>query len=134
MPADSVMAFDCSKKYCSQMSSCKEAVYKLKTCGFKQLDRDNDGIPCEVKCGDLKRLSGITLWSQQGGGLPELRGSVGNAKIINISPACKPKKTCKQMKSCAEVAFYLNLCPGSKLALGENNTPCPSVCKRQVKQ
>ena len=42
---------DCSKKkYCKQMKSCKEAKEYLKKCGFKNLDMDNDGIPCENVC------------------------------------------------------------------------------------
>lgn len=40
-----------SKKYCSQMSSCKEAKKYLLQCGLKSLDSDGDGIPCEALCG-----------------------------------------------------------------------------------
>jgi hypothetical protein len=39
-----------SKRYCSQMTSCKEAKYYLNVCGLKKLDRDRDGIPCEKLC------------------------------------------------------------------------------------
>lgn len=42
--------FDCKRKYCKSMSSCQEAVYKLTVCGYKGLDRDQDGIPCEAIC------------------------------------------------------------------------------------
>lgn len=42
--------FDCAKKTCKKMSSCAEACYKFKVCGHKQLDRDNDDIPCENVC------------------------------------------------------------------------------------
>jgi hypothetical protein len=43
-------AYDCSKKYCKNMSSCEEAYYKLEKCGHSRLDRDKDGIPCENVC------------------------------------------------------------------------------------
>ncbi len=39
-----------SKRYCKQMTSCKEARYYFKQCGLKKLDRDKDGIPCENVC------------------------------------------------------------------------------------
>ena len=40
---------DCSKT-CSEMSSCEEAYYQLKTCGCGRRDGDNDGVPCEDIC------------------------------------------------------------------------------------
>lgn len=41
---------DCSKKHCSEMSSCDEARYYLSVCGKKALDGNADGIPCERLC------------------------------------------------------------------------------------
>ena len=38
------------KKYCTQMQSCEEALFYLKKCNLKRLDRDRDGIPCEKIC------------------------------------------------------------------------------------
>lgn len=43
--------FDCSKKYCKQMSSCEEAYHYLKKCGRSNFDKDKDGVPCENVCG-----------------------------------------------------------------------------------
>lgn len=40
-----------SSTTCSEMSSCAEAYACLKA-GSTQLDRDNDGIPCESICGE----------------------------------------------------------------------------------
>lgn len=40
-----------AKRFCSQMSSCAEAVYHLRTCGQRSLDGDGDGKPCERLCG-----------------------------------------------------------------------------------
>jgi len=43
--------YRCGKKrYCSQMTSCEEAVFYYRVCGLKRLDRDRDGIPCEKLC------------------------------------------------------------------------------------
>ncbi|PKO41198.1 MAG: hypothetical protein CVU30_14470 [Betaproteobacteria bacterium HGW-Betaproteobacteria-3] len=41
-------AFQCDgRKYCSQMTSCKEAKFFLKNCPGVEMDGDHDGIPCE---------------------------------------------------------------------------------------
>ena len=40
----------CSKKRCSEMTSCEEAMYHLTRCGIKSLDGDGDGTPCEQLC------------------------------------------------------------------------------------
>ena len=42
------------RKTCGQMDSCKEAMYRLNTCGHRQLDGDRDGIPCEKLCGNSR--------------------------------------------------------------------------------
>ena len=46
-----VAEVDCSaKRYCKDMSICEEAKAYLVQCGFKNLDRDGDGVPCEALC------------------------------------------------------------------------------------
>lgn len=35
------------RKYCSQMTSCSEAKYFLKSCPGVKMDGNNDGVPCE---------------------------------------------------------------------------------------
>jgi len=40
-----------SKRYCTEMNSCDEAMYYFETCNLDRLDGDNDGIPCESLCG-----------------------------------------------------------------------------------
>jgi len=36
------------KRYCSQMTSCKEAKHYLKLCGkYARMDGNHDGVPCE---------------------------------------------------------------------------------------
>lgn len=50
--AKSGESFSCgSKRYCRQMVSCEEANFYLKQCGLSKLDKDGDGVPCEVLCG-----------------------------------------------------------------------------------
>ncbi|TFW71497.1 nuclease [Methylotenera oryzisoli] len=50
--ANSAEGFSCgSKRYCRQMVSCEEARFYLKQCGLHKLDKDGDGVPCEVLCG-----------------------------------------------------------------------------------
>ena len=40
--------YHCSGKiYCSEMTSCEEAVYYQVNCPNTKMDGDNDGIPCE---------------------------------------------------------------------------------------
>ena len=39
-----------TKKYCSQMTSCAEAMFYLTSCGLNTLDGDSDGVPCEALC------------------------------------------------------------------------------------
>lgn len=47
-----VQGFKCgTKRFCKQMNSCREAMFYLKTCGVRRLDRDKDGVPCESICG-----------------------------------------------------------------------------------
>jgi len=45
--------FQCSGKvYCSQMTSCKEALFYQKNCPGTKMDGDGDNIPCEEQwCG-----------------------------------------------------------------------------------
>ena len=39
-----------AKRYCRQMTSCKEARAYLRRCGLRTLDHDHDGVPCEKLC------------------------------------------------------------------------------------
>ena len=47
--------FKCEqKRFCREMSSCKEAYFYLNKCGLYRLDGDHDGIPCESICGHYR--------------------------------------------------------------------------------
>jgi cold shock CspA family protein len=40
--------FKCEgKTQCSEIASCKEAIFYQENCGNTEIDEDNDGIPCE---------------------------------------------------------------------------------------
>ncbi|WP_327440310.1 excalibur calcium-binding domain-containing protein [Pseudomonas donghuensis] len=42
--------FKCDgRKYCSQMTSCKEAKNFLQNCPGMEMDGDYDGVPCEAQ-------------------------------------------------------------------------------------
>lgn len=51
MPTSTVSSpFQCDgRKYCSQMTSCKEAKYFAKNCPGTEMDGDGDGTPCEAQ-------------------------------------------------------------------------------------
>ncbi len=40
----------CVEKKCSEIKTCEEAKFLLKTCGYQKLDKDKNGIPCESLC------------------------------------------------------------------------------------
>lgn len=45
---DSAHRFSCDgRRYCSQMTSCGEAIYFLRNCPDTEMDGDHDGVPCE---------------------------------------------------------------------------------------
>jgi endonuclease YncB( thermonuclease family) len=51
-PRQSSQSFECGKKkYCTEMTSCEEALFHLEECGLSRLDGDSDGVPCEALCG-----------------------------------------------------------------------------------
>jgi len=40
--------FTCDgREYCSQMTSCEEAIFFIQNCPNTKMDGDHDGIPCE---------------------------------------------------------------------------------------
>ena len=50
---DSTPAFRCDGRvYCSEMTSCDEAMFFLRNCPGVKMDGEGDGIPCEKQwCG-----------------------------------------------------------------------------------
>lgn len=48
IPTPTTQGFQCSgKRFCSQMTSCDEAIFYLKHCPGVEIDGDHDGAPCE---------------------------------------------------------------------------------------
>ena len=53
VPPDSAQYRCDGRMHCSQMTSCDEAKFFLRTCPGTQMDGDSDGIPCEQQwCGN----------------------------------------------------------------------------------
>jgi hypothetical protein len=48
-PAERTAAACGSKRYCREMVSCEEARHYLSAWGLTRLDRESDGVPCEVR-------------------------------------------------------------------------------------
>lgn len=42
--------YSCISKKCKDIKTCEEAKFLLSECGFKHLDRNGDGQPCESLC------------------------------------------------------------------------------------
>lgn len=118
------------------MSSCAEAQYKYAECGHKNLDRDKDGIPCEVVCGDSldiykkRRRTGEALPSSVVAPTPQ-GILVGNSASDAASLSCAGKRRCGQMVSCKEARFYLSKCGLSSLDNDGDGTPCEDLCRNQ---
>jgi len=50
-PDEDALDFVCgAKRYCRQMTGCREARFHLESCGLTRLDGDGDGTPCEALC------------------------------------------------------------------------------------
>lgn len=48
--------FTCDgRQYCSQMTSCEEAMYFLENCPDVKMDGERDGIPCERQWCERRR-------------------------------------------------------------------------------
>jgi hypothetical protein len=118
------------------MSSCAEAHHKYAVCGYANLDRDKDGIPCEGVCGNSldiykkRRRDGDVLPSSVAA--PNVQGIfVGNPARLASPFSCAGKRRCGQMISCNEARFYLSKCGLSSLDNDRDGTPCEGLCRDQ---
>ncbi|MEO8420110.1 MAG: excalibur calcium-binding domain-containing protein [Hyphomicrobium sp.] len=130
-------AFDCTEKYCTQMSSCAEAHHHFTVCGEAERDADNDGIPCENVCGktleEYRRFRGPNappsvdpVPEQQSPGVNEHGMSPPPPAQSNLQ--CGGKRKCGQMASCEEARFYLSSCGVRSLDRDGDGVPCESLC------
>ncbi len=131
---NSARAFDCARKYCKRMSSCAEAHHRYAVCGYKSLDRDKDGIPCENLCRDsldiYKKRRRAEEVSPASVVAPGKQGFlVGNPSSGAGSLSCAGKRRCGQMVSYKEARFYLSKCGLSSLDKNKDGTPCEDLCR-----
>ena len=113
------------RKTCGQMRDCAEAYYFFKTCGHKERDGDDDGIPCERICGKTIGTMKARLRASAPpvGGLTLAGGRSGGFK-------CSGKTRCRQMVSCAEAKFYLNQCGLKQIDGNRDGIPCSGLCRK----
>jgi len=139
------LGFDCTKKYCREMSSCAEARYQFETCGYRNLDGDNDGVPCENVCGqspaenrgDRAGQPTLPLAAPLSQGKPDAGLAVREHGLMpENSPeagsgakwACGAKRRCTEMQSCEEARFYLTKCGVRSLDRDRDGVPCETLC------
>lgn len=139
--------FDCAKKYCREMSSCAEARYQFETCGYHNLDGDNDGVPCENVCGqspveergDSARPPALPFVAPLDKATPNTGSAASEHGLITApTPApeatseaawvCGSKRRCTEMQSCEEARFYLTKCGVRSLDRDRDGVPCESLC------
>jgi hypothetical protein len=93
----------CDGRTCSDMANCNQAKACL-AAGYDNLDRDNDGVPCESICS-----SGTVFRSA------DTSGSCGGAT------KCDQMTSCEQARAC--------LAAGLRRLDGDNDgVPCESIC------
>ena len=44
--------------------------------------------------------------------------------------SCDEQKYCKEMRSCAEAKYHLNVCAEGRLDRDKDGIPCENVCRR----
>jgi Excalibur calcium-binding domain len=147
--AAGAQTFDCSDVYCTKLTSCAEAYYKLLVCNQSVRDNDNDSIPCENLCtnsSDTAKQRMIAGWPK-GLALPQTLLAVpnpdGNKEGLGIVPdafadpqrqgqpfTCAVRKSkCNDMISCDEAKFYLNSCGMARLDGDGDGRPCNALCR-----
>jgi len=153
------LALECTGATCRYLESCEQATYELYVCGASQRDGDNDGIPCEILCGE----DGSRYRDFLGRTFPDLlaafESTSGNASILApnapqdmdqqkalaLTPqvrsapssgesagwACGEKRRCRQMTSCEEARFHLEVCGARGLDGNGDGIPCNSLCRKR---
>lgn len=116
-------------KLCAQMRYCAEADFYFRQCRDTERDADHDGIPCETLCGSdmatyLMRRAVVGESSEDGLGL--MSPNLGTADPRAFTCA---KRSCKQMRSCAEARYHLTQCGQSNLDRDGDGVPCEALCR-----
>jgi hypothetical protein len=120
----------------------------MTACGQRQLDRDGDGIPCEVVCGKSLESMRSRMTAQPFATAPATALAATDRdpalQTANIAPEprqtqssvdtsafkCGDKRTCSEMTSCEEARFHHTQCGIKRLDGTGNGIPCKSLCTR----
>jgi len=63
-----------------------------------------------------------------GGAAPEAQACVADGTVLAQAYSCTPRKTCKQMSSCAEARYRLEVCGDGRLDGDHDGVPCETLC------
>ena len=121
--------FSCSpRKSCSEMSSCAEAIFYRTQCQRGDLDRDNDGVPCEGICPSVAVQQQVQAPAQKPAA-PVQQPAQSEAPA-QPSYSCDCSKTCPNL-TCEEAQYQLNVC-GCKRRDGspKDGIACNKQCGR----
>ena len=121
--------FSCSpRKSCSEMSSCAEAIFYRTQCQRGDLDRDNDGVPCEGICPSVAVQQPVQAPAQKPAA-PVQQPAQSEAPA-QPSYSCDCSKTCPNL-TCEEAQYQLNVC-GCKRRDGspKDGIACNKQCGR----
>lgn len=127
-PCAPAAAFDCAPATCPQIKTCAEARYKLEVCHDNARDADNDGIPCEDVCGKDKETYTARANADSGSGTVFGQGLTTVPAPLTLF-TCAGKRTCKEMISCEEATYYLNICGVKSLDRDHDGRPCNTLCR-----
>jgi hypothetical protein len=128
--APSVRSTCAGKRTCSDMRTCSEAHFYWTSCGLSDLDRDDDGIPCEDKCGKTLATMGARLRAQPFNSRQALKEAPLPLLDDGSGFDCKQRKTtCGAMNSCEEATFYLEQCRVRSLDRDRDGIACESLCR-----
>lgn len=63
-----------------------------------------------------------------GGTAPEAPACVASATVLAQAYSCTPRKTCKQIATCAEARYRLEVCGDRRLDGDHDGVPCENLC------
>ncbi|MBN6065533.1 excalibur calcium-binding domain-containing protein [Aggregatibacter actinomycetemcomitans] len=58
------------------------------------------------------------------------QGVMAKAKANHTEFSCDERKYCKEMRSCAEAKYHLNVCGEGRLDRDNDGIPCENVCRK----
>lgn len=115
------------KQRCPNMRTCSEAVHYHTQCGLSDLDRNNNGIPCEDVCGKSIETMHERMASQPYS--PSKLSQLEPAEPVTTGLTCGSKRTYGAMTSCQEATFFLASCGVKSLDRDRDGVPCEGLCR-----